>query len=85
MSNTTTEPKQLKHEALDEAINRVRSILTRVEDLHNKITGSGQGTSAGDLENPISLSSVLDYGPERLDGTVNEINDAITKLEQDLF
>lgn len=85
MSNATPEAKQLKHDALDEAIDHVRTVLERVERLHNRITESDNGVSAGDLKKPVCLSSVLNYGPERLNGTVNEIHDALIKLEQELF
>ena len=84
MSNATPEPKQQKHEALDLAIDTVRTVLERVERLHNRVTESDNVVS-GDLKKSICLSSVLTYGPERLNGTVNDIHDALIKLEQELF
>lgn len=81
----TTEREQ-KHIAIDSALDRLESSVSRLRDLRDRISGDGQCEPARDPEkNQRSLEQVLNQAPDDIRSRAGQINDLITEIESLLF
>lgn len=89
--DTTTrgcDGREPKHISLDNAIDRLREIRTRTQNLLEKIQGTvspENDCKLGIPSQPPSLQDIIDGGPDRLNVLYDDLNDTLHRIEEALF
>ena len=77
--------RQQKHLELDEQIDRLERINSRLNSLIFKIEGTGDEDKAACPTTQRSLSSVLTTGPERISRVIDDAVEQINSIESLIF